>query len=786
MSRIVEKNKISVIETMDKIECRLIDGKSISGHLERAFLPKEGEVAIRSQGKVHVLPLDQICCIVFKDFSGNHNSHHTPDEKIENIVTRGNETYSVRLLHEETTENLLHGFYAIPADQGSGDSRIFFSRTGIINRRENNQLGEILNEAGDVSKKNIANALNEQEQLKKRKVGEIISEQFHIPQESIDKAVQKRKAGEIISEQFDIPQESIDKAVNEVKNSNKYASHRVGEILISFGLVSKEQVDTALKEQRLNKQKQIGEILVENKIITAQELLMALALKFRMSVVNLDDILPDPATIDLVKADTVRKFNVFPVSSDEKGITIATSSFVNLTALDILHFCTNRRVEMVLAARNQIESYIDRYYDNEGDNYNVNIDDAISEIGIEDQDHDQSYEISLKDEAKAAPIIRLANKTLMDGVKAGASDIHILPQQNELKVSFRVNGLLQQHMRFDMRVHKILVARFKIISNMDISERRLPQDGRFKVKINNRDIEFRVSSMPSQYGENLVLRILDKSCGPVGMDQLGLDAKDAEIINHIVRSSHGMLLVTGATGSGKSTTLASVLRGLAHEPKHVLSLEDPIEIDVTGINQIQVHEKIGLSFAKALRNVLRHDPDIIMVGEIRDHDTAMIAVQAALTGHVLLSTLHTNNAAAAFTRLCNMGVEPYLASATVKGIITQQLLPKLCEKCRSTRMLEDDVVKFIASHGIDTKGLVDHISTGCDYCSETGISGRVLVYEFMNVTRELQKLVTQEASVKTLHENACRLGMRPIVNMAVEVSQKGLVSIDSILPLFIE
>jgi type II secretory ATPase GspE/PulE/Tfp pilus assembly ATPase PilB-like protein len=690
------------------------------------------------------------------------------------------------LLHQEATENLFHGFYAIPTNQESGYSRIFFSRTGIINRKENNQPGEILNEAGDVPKEKIESALCEEERLRKRKVGEIISERFDIPQESIDEAVKKRKAGEIISEQFDIPQESIDKAVNEVKNNNKYASHRIGEILVSFGLVSREQVDTALKNQKLNKKKQIGEILVENKIITAQELLMALALKFRMSIVNLDDILPDPQTIDLIKADTVRKFNVFPVASTEKKITIATSSFVNLSVLDILRFCTNRWVELVLASRNQITSYIDKYYEDEDDNCDVNIDDAISEMGIEDQDQDQSNEISLKDEAKAAPIIRLANKTLLDGVRAGASDIHILPQQNELKVSFRVNGLLQQHMRFDMRVHKILIARFKIISNMDISERRLPQDGRFKVKINKRDIEFRVSSMPSQHGETLVLRILDKSCGPVSLDQLGLDAKDAELINHIVRSSHGMLLVTGSTGSGKSTTLASVLRGLAGEPKHVLSLEDPIEIDVSGINQIQVHEKIGFSFARALRNVLRHDPDIIMVGEIRDHDTAMMAVQAALTGHVLLSTLHTNNAASAFTRLCNMGVEPYLASATVKGVITQQLLPKLCEKCRSTRELGVDVVKFIASHGIDTKGLVDHFSTGCDDCSETGISGRVLVYEFMNVTLELQKLITQGAPAETLQETACRLGMRPIVNMAIEASKEGLVSIDRILPLFIE
>jgi len=772
-------------EKMNKIECKLIDGKSISGELEREFLPMEGEVAIRSEGRVHVLPLDQICCVVFNGRSENRDSRYIPGENIENIVTRGDETYSVRLLHQDDTESLHHGFYAIPANHESGYSRIFFSRTGIISRKENSQFGEVLNEAG---KENIESALFEQKRLQKRKVGEIISEQFNIPQEAIDKAVKKRKAGEIISEQFNIPQETIDKTLKEEKNSNKYASHRIGEILLSFGLVSKEQVDTALKKQRLNKKRRMGEILVEDKIISEQELLMALALKFRMPIVNLDDILPDPKTIDLIVAGTVRKFHIFPTASNDKKITIATSSFINISVLDILRFCTNRWVDLVLASHSQIESYIAKYYEGEGGDCEINIDDAILEIEMEDQDQAQvqAQAFSLKDEAKAAPIVRLANKTLLDAVRAGASDIHLLPQENELKISFRVNGQLRQHMKFDKRVNKTLVARIKIIADMDISERRLPQNGRFKAKVNNRDIEFRVSSMPGQHGENLVLRILDKSCGAVDLNQLGLDAKDVELINHIVRSTHGMMLVTGPTGSGKSTTLASILRGMVDEPKHMLSLEDPIEINVPGINQIQIHEKIGFSFAKALRNVLRHDPDIIMVGEIRDQDTAKIAVQAALTGHVLISTLHTNNAASAFSRLSNLGVEPYLVSATVKGIMSQQLLPKLCEKCRSTRKLGVEVVEFIANHGIETKDLVDHFSTGCDNCRETGIFGRVLMYEFMNVTQELQKLVTQEAPVETIKETACKSGMRPIVNMAVEASKKGLVSIDRILPLFIE
>ncbi|MHC4268325.1 MAG: GspE/PulE family protein [Planctomycetota bacterium] len=714
---------------IESIKCKLIDGKSISGQLERPFRPVEGEVVIRTESGVLELPLDQICCVVFEGGSEDYYSHHIPSEKIENIVTRSNETYSVRLVHEESEENLLHGFYAIPISKEDRNSRIFFSRTGVLNRSENLPDGKILNKTDSVS------------------------------------------------------QETIDRTVNDRHKNAEYRNRLVGDILMSFNLVSREQIIAALREQRLNKKKHLGEILVDNKIITEQELLMALALKFRMSTVNLDDISPDHETLDLVPADIVRKLRIFPITFDTKKITVATFSSVDIDVIDTLRFCTNRWIEMVLATHSQIDSYIAKYYDDdEGENYEINIEDAISELEIEDQ----RQALSLKDEAEAAPIVRLANKTLLDGIKAGASDIHLLPTENGLKLSFRINGLLQQQMKLDTRVHKILIARFKIIANMDISEHRLPQDGRFKVKFHNREIEFRVSCMPGQHGENLVLRILDKSSGTVSLEQLGLDAKDVELINRIVRSTHGMLLVTGPTGSGKSTTLASVLRDLVDEPKHMLSLEDPIEINVPGINQIQIHEKIGFTFASALRNVLRHDPDVIMVGEIRDHDTAKIAVQAALTGHVLLSTLHTNNAAAAFSRLSDMGVEPYLVSATVKGVMAQQLLPKLCEKCRSTCEPDASTLEFIASHGIDTKGFVDYFSAGCEHCRDTGISGRVLLYEFLKVNRELQKLVTQEAPVEVVQSTACNHGMRPIVNMALEVSQKGLLSLDRIIPLFIE
>ncbi len=710
---------------MEQVECKLVDGESVSGHLERVFRPIEGEVAIRSEGRVHVLPFDKVSCVLFTSTSDKQDHFQVRGVRVEEIITKGDNVFNVRVVRQDLMEDLIQGFYGVPSNQENGPSYIFFPKTGIVGRDNST-----IDESG-----------------------------------------------------IDNDRRSEDKINN---TSKTYQQMKIGEILIDYNLATNGQIEAALEEQRIavkkGEKKYLGEVLIGNKIISDKELLMALALKFRMETVDLRDISPYPGTLDLIPVATVRKLHIFPVSSDEKKITVATSQPADIATIDTLRFSTNRWVEMVISTHKQIESYISKYYEDESDKDDINIEDAISDIALQEESHD----VLLKDEAGAAPVVRLANKILHNAVKDGASDIHLLPEEKGLKVSYRINGLLQEHFKLDKRICKSLVARFKIVAQMDISEHRLPQDGRFKMSLNKRQIEFRVSCMPGHHGENLVLRILDKSNNAVGIDQLGLDSADVEAISHAVRSTHGMVLVTGATGSGKSTTLAAILRSLVNEPKHMLSLEDPVEIEVPGINQIQIHEKIGFSFASALRNVLRHDPDVIMVGEIRDKETAKIAIQAALTGHVLISTLHTNSAAAAFSRLSDMGVEPYLVSATVKGVMAQQLLPKLCKSCCLTRKPDDKILGFMAQYGIDTQNLIDYYSVGCDNCRDTGISGRILVYEYLNVNVELQKLVNQEAPLEKLQEAACKFGMRPLVKMAIDASQKGLISLEHTLPLFIE
>ncbi|MCP5003209.1 MAG: type II/IV secretion system protein [Planctomycetes bacterium] len=704
---------------MEKVECRLLNGNPISGHLERVFRPIEGEISIRSQDMVHVLPFDQISCVLFESTSNNtQDPFQVRGVKSEHIETKSDEVYDVRVVQEDLVDDLMQGFYGIPHNQEDGPNYIFFPKSGIKHRN------------GKCPDQDPASGSRED---------------IHT-------------------------------------HSDKHQQQKIGEILIDYNLATKEQVDAALKSQHNGLKKYLGEILIKNKTITEKELLMVLALKFRLRTVDLRDISPNPKTLDLVSFETVNKFHVFPIESDDKKITIATSQPTDINVVDTLRFSTNRWVEIVLASHKQIETYIKKYYADENSKDEINIEDVVSGMELEDL----SQDVTLKDEAETAPVMRLANKILLNAVKEGASDIHLLPQEKGFKVSYRVDGLLQQYLMLDKRISKSLVARFKIVALMDISEHRLPQDGRFKIKLSNRSVEFRVSCMPGQHGENLVMRILDKSNSTAGLNHLGLDAEDVETIRHITRSTHGMLLVTGPTGSGKSSTLAAVLQDLTNEPKHMLSLEDPIEIEIPGINQIQIHEKIDFTFASALRNVLRHDPDIIMVGEIRDSETAKIAVQAALTGHVLISTLHTNSAAAAFARLSDMGVEPYLVSSTVKGVMAQQLLPRLCTECLSIQKPDEKVLGFFSKHGINTEGLIDHVSPGCDSCRDSGISGRFLAYEFLEVNHELQALVSQEATLDTIQASACKSGMRTMVQMAVEASQKGLVSLNHILPLFIE
>ena len=736
---------------MENIEIKLIDNKSVSGILEKQFHSMDETITINCDGHNQVYKLSQVCCILFNGVIDKKLKQKRPGEIVEDVITIDNNAYIVRALRQQSNKNIGIGFYAVPVDLELGIKLIFFTNKGILKRAQNRKLGNILIEEGSASQSDVDTALEEQKKLKGDRLGKMISDKHQISQETIEIAVKN-----------DYP---------EVK--------MIGDILVSAKLVTSEQVKEALEEQGLNKNKPLGEILVGNGVISETNLMMALALKFNIRFVNMRDVSFKPELLNIVSEDIIRKYTIFPVNIDGNKIIIATANPADVSIGDTLRFHTNMWVEMVVATLKQIDQCISKYCgDKKYVDFTIDDDEPATDI-------DKCAVNFHQEEAYTAPIIRLSNKIVFDGIMSGASDIHILPQPNGLKVSFRTNGLLRIYQNLDVKLHKSLITRFKIMSLMNIAEHRQPQDGRFQVKHENRKIEMRVSCMPGNYGENLVMRILDKGKSNLTLSELGIDSSSVKKIQHIVRSVHGMMLVTGPTGSGKSTTLVSVLKELINEPKHLLSVEDPIEAEILGVNQIQVNEKIGFSFAKALRNILRHDPDVIMVGEIRDPDTARIAVQAALTGHILISSLHTNQAAGAFSRLTDMGIEPYLIAATLRGVMAQQLFPKLCEYCRKAKKLEADKLDFLTNYGINIQDPVAYTSTGCDECSNTGISGRLMVYEFLEVTKEIQKLATEDVPEEEIQAQACKDGMRPMVTMAIEASQKGTISLGQAMTLLV-
>jgi len=447
---------------------------------------------------------------------------------------------------------------------------------------------------------------------------------------------------------------------------------RLGEILCSAGLITQDALDKALDIQHNNDHKHLGRILIEHGFVSEEQLLIALALKFQMRFIRLKDVQIDPGVLDLISSELAQKLMVFPVEWNEDGLlVVATAEPTNIDAADTLRFHLGKRVDLVIATSNDIQQKITKFYGGEEEVLEV-----LIEPDLKPEEQSESIHL-LESEASQTPIVRLANKILLNAIERRASDIHLFPDNGILKVLCRVDGVYRIVLQLDMAIQKRLVTRFKIISNMDITEHRMPQDGSIRLSAFNRRIEMRVSCMPSITGENLVFRLFDVNRRPRTLEELGFCKADSDTLHHMINAPFGLILVTGSTGSGKSSTLTSLLHALKSKPKHLISLEDPVETHLPGVEQIPINDAIGFTFARALRYILRHDPDVIMVGEIRDEETARIAVQAALTGHMLLSSLHTNTASSAFMRLIDLGVKPYLVASTVKAVLAQQLLPQL-------------------------------------------------------------------------------------------------------------
>ncbi len=557
-------------------------------------------------------------------------------------------------------------------------------------------------------------------------------------------------------------------------------NERIGELLVRENLLTSEQLRKAREEAKSGGAR-LGAQITKLGFLQEQELSSFVAKQYGVPDINLDEFDIDPSVISLIPEEVAMKHSVIPVNRAGSTLILATADPSNIFAIDDIKFLTGYNVEVVVASEEQIKRAIDRYYDKSSslDDIMGNFDDSDLELVSDQDDVDVS---ALAKESEDAPVVKLVNLVLTDAIKRIASDIHIEPYEKEFRVRYRIDGVLYEVMRPPLKLKNAITSRLKIMAELDIAERRLPQDGRIKLKLGRgKEMDYRVSVLPTLFGEKTVLRLLDKSNLQLDMTKLGFEPKQLETFQDAIHQPFGMVLVTGPTGSGKTTTLYSALSELNKISENISTAEDPVEFNLVGINQVQMHEEIGLNFAAALRSFLRQDPDIIMVGEIRDFETAEIAVKAALTGHMVLSTLHTNDAPSTVNRLLNMGIEPFLVASSVNAIVAQRLARRVCGECREVDAESGpDALMAAGMPEAEARATKANKGRGCNNCSNTGYKGRVAIYEVMRLGEELKEFVLNGASATELKREAIRLGMLTLRRSALNKLREGVTTVSEV------
>jgi type IV pilus assembly protein PilB len=556
---------------------------------------------------------------------------------------------------------------------------------------------------------------------------------------------------------------------------------RLGELLLRDQIISPEQLQRAQEESRKSGDR-LGNALIKTGAIPEEDLTQFLSKQYGVPAVNLAEFDIDPEVISLVPKDVATRHRVVPVNRAGSSLIVAIADPSNILAIDDLKFVTGYNIEAVVASDVGISDAIERYYNKKKE---LDLAKVMNEIQDEvEVVAGQEDEINLSDLERAAedaPVVRLCNHLLLSAIQKGASDIHVEPYEKSYRVRFRIDGVLHEEMSPPVKLKAALSSRLKIMAHLDIAERRLPQDGRIKLRVDaDKEMDFRVSVLPTLFGEKIVLRLLDKGNLQLDMTKLGFEPDQLGDFKHAIESPYGMVLVTGPTGSGKTTTLYSALSELNTLTDNICTAEDPVEYNLPGINQVQMHEDIGLNFAAALRSFLRQDPDIIMIGEIRDFETAEIAIKAALTGHLVLSTLHTNDAPSTITRLLNMGVEPFLVTASVQLVQAQRLVRRICAACKQPMETPRDELKSLGAGDQEIETASCHRGVGCQVCGGSGYKGRVALYEVMPFKDALKELVLQGAAAVEIKGEAIRQGMRTLRMSGVRKICEGVTSVDEI------
>jgi type IV pilus assembly protein PilB len=574
--------------------------------------------------------------------------------------------------------------------------------------------------------------------------------------------------------------EQAKKIVKLQSRKNAFSRRKLGELLIETGLLAPEQLTGALKSQETTG-KRLGEILIEMKFVSEEEMAFALAMQLKIPYIDLNDYPIQDEVLETIPREISYKFTCVAIDLNNNILNVAMSDPLDLVMIKDLQFLTGYNIQPSISTPSQINNILQHHYNPEKTLSQVasefegeEIMEFLPEDGLEDE-----KEPTLE-EFKDSPFVKMVDLIIKNAIKRGASDVHIEAQENQVRVRNRIDGVLQDSIKLPKWTQPIIISRIKVLGAMDIAEKRLPQDGRIKVKTRNMSVDLRVSTLPTYYGEKAVIRILNKEESFLTLDELGFDSKNLAPIRSFIKQPQGMILFTGPTGSGKTSSLYGCMREIRSEEVNIITVEDPVEYELAGINQVQINEKVGLTFPFILRSILRQDPNVIMIGEIRDQETAEIALQASLTGHLVLSTMHTNDAPAAITRLVDIGMPPYLIASSILGVVAQRLVRKICPDCKEEYVPEHEILSRLSLNK-EQLPFKFYRGSGCAKCGQLGYKGRTVIEEVMIMGHKMRELIQSSASIDVIREAAMATGMASLGVSGLQKVEKGITTLDEVL-----